>query len=247
MGFRMRREIILDTESTGLDWAKGDRIIEIGCVEIDNLIPTGKTFHEYIDPQREIHPDATRVHGITIDMLRGKPLFADIAQKFADFIDGATLVIHNASFDVGFINAEFKRVKMPPLSMERVIDTLQIARRKHPGSANSLDALCARYGIDNSKRAKHGALLDAEILAEVYAELTGGRQAGLDLSRAARPAARGTAVTDGADFLTKRPEALSLRLNDALLADHAAFVSTLGPKALWSRYISEAEGGAEAS
>lgn len=244
----MRREIILDTETTGLDWAKGDRIIEIGGVELNDLFPTGRVFHEYIDPQREVHPDAVRIHGVTNEMLRGKPLFAAIAQKFVDFIGDATLVIHNASFDIGFINAEFKRVNIPPIGMERVVDTLQIARRKHPGSANNLDALCARYGIDNSRRTKHGALLDSEILAEVYAELSGGRQAGFDLSRAPmRGSSPGLGIVgDVADLLTTRPAPLAPRLTSEELASHASFIATLGPKAVWTRYIPAEEKEAKA-
>ncbi|WP_342360103.1 DNA polymerase III subunit epsilon [Terrarubrum flagellatum] len=242
----MRREIILDTETTGLDWAKGDRLIEIGGIEVVNLIATGKVFHEYIDPQREVHPDAVKVHGVTNEMLKGKPLFADIAQKFVDFVGAdAILVIHNASFDMGFINMELKRVNLPTIGMERVIDTLQIARRKHPGSANNLDALCTRYGIDNSRRTKHGALLDAEILAEVYAELSGGRQAGFDLSRAPRPgASRSGAVSGAVDLLTKRPAPLDPRLDAEAIEAHARFVETLGPKAVWRRYLGEPEAAA---
>ncbi len=243
----MRREIILDTETTGLDWAKGDRIIEIGCVEIVNAIPSGATFHEYVDPQREVHPDAVRVHGVTNEMLRGKPLFAAIAQRFVDFLGDATLVIHNASFDIGFINAELARLKIAPIGMDRVVDTLQIARRKHPGAPASLDALCARYGIDNSRRTKHGALLDAEILAEVYAELTGGRQAGLDLAQSLAPASSraakdGSAAADG--LLRKRPQPLPERLTTDSRAAHDAFVATLGAKALWKNYLGDDEAAA---
>ncbi|MBN9063202.1 MAG: DNA polymerase III subunit epsilon [Rhizobiales bacterium 65-9] len=245
----MRREIVLDTETTGLDWAKGDRIIEIGGVELSDLFPTGVVFHEYIDPQREVHPDAVRVHGVTNEMLKGKPLFEAVAQKFIDFIGDATLVIHNASFDIGFLNAEFQRLKLAPIGMERVIDTLQIARRKHPGSANNLDALCARYGIDNSRRAKHGALLDAEILAEVYAEMNGGRQAGFDLTAMPAPGASQTLVAAGvaATFLKTRPEKLLPRLTEDEFARHRAFAASLGEKAIWKRYVREEDEAAAAS
>jgi DNA polymerase-3 subunit epsilon len=237
----MRRELILDTETTGLDWAKGDRLIEIGCLEVANSIPTGRVFHEYLDPQREVHPDAVKVHGVTNEMLKGKPLFAAVAEKFLDFIGDATLVIHNASFDMGFINFELTRAGHVPIGMERVVDTLQIARRKHPGSPNSLDALCARYGIDNSRRTKHGALLDAEILAEVYAELTGGRQAGFDLTRAPQPRRADESAGEGhaLDLIARRPAPLPARLDETALAAHAAFTATLGEKAIWKKYVGE--------
>jgi len=165
------REIILDTETTGLDPAEGHRIIEIGCVELLHSVPTGQTYHVYIDPQRDIPADAVKVHGITAEFLAGKPLFADIAQDFLKFIGDAKLVAHNAAFDMRFLNAELALLGLDPLDLERVVDTLSLARRRYPGASNSLDALCQRYGIDNSRRTKHGALLDAEILADVYVEL----------------------------------------------------------------------------
>jgi len=176
------REIVFDTETTGLNPLGGDRIVEIGCVELFNRLPTGETFHVYLNPERDMPEAAFRVHGLSVEFLSDKPLFTDIAQDFIDFIGDAALVAHNASFDMGFINAELVRVNRPIIDSERVIDTLQIARRKHPFGPNSLDALCQRYNIDNSKRTKHGALLDSEILAEVYIELTGGRQADLGLA-----------------------------------------------------------------
>ena len=202
-------------------------------------IPTGATFHHYIDPQRDIHPDAAKVHGLTSEMLRGKPLFNAIAESFVQFIGDATLVIHNASFDIAFINAELGRLSMAPIGMERVVDTLQLARRKHPGAANSLDALCARYGIDNSRRMKHGALLDAEILAEVYAELSGGRQAGLDLTRMVAPSwVPGAQLGEEMqDLLVERPDALPPRLDEETLAAHGTFVALLGARAIWNSYI----------
>ena len=167
----MVREIILDTETTGLDPATGDRIVEIGAVELLNHLPTGRTFHVYVNPERDMPREAEAVHGLSIAFLKDKPVFAAVAQDFLEFIDDAALIIHNASFDMAFINAELGFLRLPSIPPERVVDTLLIARQKHPGAANSLDALCRRYGIDNSRRTKHGALLDSELLAEVYLEL----------------------------------------------------------------------------
>ncbi|MGL4810463.1 MAG: DNA polymerase III subunit epsilon [Beijerinckiaceae bacterium] len=235
----MQREIVLDTETTGLDWAKGDRIIEIGCVELVNHIPSGQTFHVYINPQCPVHPDAMRVHGITDEFLKDKPVFAAIADDFLGFIGDATLVIHNASFDIGFINAEIGRLGHAAIAMTRVVDTLALARRKHPGAANSLDALCARYGIDNSRRTHHGALLDSEILAEVYGELIGGRQAAFGLA----PVMNGETVSNNGtvtSLLRQRPEPLPPRLTEQEQQAHAAFVAGLGSDALWKQFIREA-------
>lgn len=176
------REIVLDTETTGLDPKSGHRVIEIGCLEMVNHIATGRTFHEYLDPERDVPPDAAEIHGITTEMLKGKPLFADKAEEFVAFIGDAKLVIHNASFDLGFLNAELGRLDLPTIPASRAIDTVQLARRKFPGAPASLDALCKRFNIDNSARTKHGALLDAELLADVYIELIGGRQPGLSLA-----------------------------------------------------------------
>src|SRR5918993_3548325 len=176
------REIVLDTETTGTDPAAGDRIIEIGCVELVNQFPTGRSFHAYINPQRAVSQGAFNVHGLSEAFLADKPVFAAIAEPLLEFVGDGRLVIHNAGFDVAFLNAEFARTGHPALDMVRVVDTLSLARRKHPGAPASLDALCARYGIDNSRRTKHGALLDAEILAEVYIELIGGKQADLGLA-----------------------------------------------------------------
>src|ERR1700738_2072082 len=173
------REIVLDTETTGLDPANGHRIVEIGCVELLNAIPTGETFHAYIDPGRDMPEEAFRVHGISAEFLAGKPVFANVVTDFLKFAGAAKIVAHNAEFDMRFLNAELALLGIAPIASDRVIDTLALARRKYPGAANSLDALCERYGIDTSRRTKHGALLDAGILAEVYAELTGGRQATL--------------------------------------------------------------------
>ena len=192
------REIVLDTETTGLDPARGDRIVEIGCVEIVNRFLTGRIFHRYINPERNMPAEAFAVHGLSEAFLADKPVFKAIVDEFLDFIGDAPLVAHNASFDANFINHELKRLGKEPVAPARVIDTLQIARRRHPGQQNSLDALCARYGIDNSRRTKHGALLDAEILAEVYAELSGGKQSSLSLGEfGSEPAGEARAATPG--------------------------------------------------
>ncbi len=234
------REIVFDTETTGLNPLGGDRIVEIGCVELFNRLPTGETFHVYLNPERDMPEAAFRVHGLSVEFLSDKPLFTDIAQDFIDFIGDAALVAHNASFDMGFINAELVRVNRPIIDSERVIDTLQIARRKHPFGPNSLDALCQRYNIDNSKRTKHGALLDSEILAEVYIELTGGRQADLGLATIESKPSERQRLDEGTSLRTKRPTALPNRLSEAELAAHSAFVATLGGDVIWKDYIREA-------
>jgi DNA polymerase III subunit epsilon len=228
------REIILDTETTGLDHANGDRIVEIGGIELRNRFPTGRTYHAYINPQRPMHPDAEKVHGLSNAFLADKPPFGLCVERFLDFVGDATLVIHNASFDIGFLNAELARTGHPPFRFERVVDTLVLARRKHPGAQNSLDALCARYGIDNSSRAKHGALLDAELLAEVYIELSGGRQTGLEFEPALSDPGR-SAWGDAA--AARRPAELVSPLTAEQLAQHAAFVATLGERAVWLAYL----------
>lgn len=174
------RQVVLDTETTGLEVSQGHRIIEIGCVELENRRPTGRSFHQYINPERDIDPGAIEVHGITNTFLADKPLFAAVANEFEAFIEGAELIIHNAPFDLGFLDAEIQRLHSDATALEArcdVIDTLVIARSKHPGQRNSLDALCQRYEVDNSSRQHHGALLDAEILAEVYLVMTGGQTA----------------------------------------------------------------------
>ena len=232
------REIIFDTETTGLRPEDGERIIEIGAVELENRFPTGRSFHVYLNPQgRPVHPDALRVHGITDQFLADKPAFPAIASDFMEFIAGAQLVAHNAAFDIGFVNAELARIGLPPIHADRVVDTLQIARRKHPMGPNSLDALCGRYGIDNAHRTKHGALLDAELLAEVYIELNGGKQAALILDVELQ-----ATVTVGGEMEVviaasrQRPVPLPPRLDEAVIARHAAFIATLGEGALWKRY-----------
>lgn len=175
------REIIFDTETTGFDPAEGHRIVEIGCIETLNLIPTGRSFHKYVNPERDVPAEAYAVHGLSTEFLQDKPVFAEIAAEFLDFIGDARLVAHNAEFDMRFINAELQRLGFGKIGNERVVDTLAICRRKFPGAPATLDALCKRFGIDNSARTKHGALLDSELLAEVYLELMGGRQVGLSL------------------------------------------------------------------
>jgi DNA polymerase-3 subunit epsilon len=231
------REIVLDTETTGLDPKGGDRLIEIGCVELLNRIPTGREYHCYINPEREVPSEAEAVHGLSTAFLQDKPLFAHVADEFLGFIAEDGLVIHNAAFDVGFLNAELQRLARPGITMERVTCTLQLARRRHPAGPNSLDALCKRYAIDNSQRIKHGALMDSALLAEVYVELLGVRQAALGLAMEG-------ALADGSEsgaFLrrpaARRPAPLLSRLSAEDAAAHLLFVETLGPKALWHRYF----------
>jgi len=227
------REIVFDTETTGLDW-RDERVIELGGIELVNRFPTGRTFHRYINPQgRAINPEAQAIHGISAADLVGKPTFADIAEEFMAFIDGAHLVAHNAGFDIAFINAEFDRLGHSAVDQTRVIDTLAIAKRKHPMGPNSLDALCRRYGIDNSRRTKHGALLDSELLAEVYIELIGGKQAALGLDSIVSGSSSTIEITTIEITIRQRPAPLSPRLTDADLAAHAALVRDLGEKALW--------------
>ncbi len=227
------REIIFDTETTGLD-AREDRIIEFGGVELVNRFPTGRTIHFYIDPQgRSVHPDAQAIHGISNADLAGKPTFPDLVAELQAFLDGAMLVAHNANFDIGFLDAEFGRLGLPSVDPARVIDTLAIARRKHPMGPNSLDALCRRYGIDNSHRAKHGALLDSELLAEVYIELIGGRQAAFSLDVQVETAVAAGEIEAGAGAARQRPELLQPRLTQAEIEAHARLVDGLGDAAIW--------------
>jgi DNA polymerase III subunit epsilon len=227
------REIILDTETTGLDPSKGDRIVEIGALELFNHLPTGQTFHTYINPERNMPAEAEAVHGLSSAFLADKPVFAAVAGGFLDFITDSVLIIHNASFDIGFLNAELSYQKLPAILPGRVIDTLQLARQKHPGAVNSLDALCRRYGIDNSKRTKHGALLDSELLAEVYLELIGGRQTALNLVNAA---ARNTSSQQTSPHHPgQRPGPLPERLSLDEQKAHALFVAGLGEDALWKK------------
>lgn len=229
------REIILDTETTGLDPKRGDRVIEIGCIELYNRIPTGGEFHRFINPERDVPADAEAVHGLTTEFLRDKPLFRSVAADFLAFIGNDTLVIHNATFDIGFLNFELEQTQAKPIAMDRVVDTLALARRKHPAGPNSLDALCKRYGIDSSKRTKHGALIDCLLLAEVYVELLGERQAALGLHT--QPA--GTAVAQrraGAAAAIARPEPLPSRVDRETTALHRAYIAAMGAKAVWLKY-----------
>jgi DNA polymerase-3 subunit epsilon len=231
------REIILDTETTGLDPLRGDRLVEIGCVEIFNRMPTGQTFHRHINPERDMPAEAFAVHGLSREFLLDKPLFAEVVEEFLEFIADAPLVIHNASFDIAFINAELDRIKRPPIARERLVDTLMLARRKHPGVSNRLDDLCSRYAIDNSRRTKHGALLDAELLAEVYIDLIGARQSQLILAAEIR-----VSQIDGLGDTPRRQRLLPLapRISEADRAAHRDFVATLGDKPIWSDFFSAA-------
>lgn len=226
------REIVLDTETTGFDPESGDRIVEIGAIELMGHVPTGQQFHEYIDPERAMPQEAFEVHGLGDDFLRGKPKFAELGQKFLDFIGDAKLVIHNAAFDMKFLNAELKWMGLPQISYDRAIDTLDIARRRFPGSPASLDALCRRFAIDNSARTLHGALLDSEILAEVYLELIGGRQPDFALASAS-PGTRGAADSSDPWTAPPRPRSLAPRITNAEQSAHQAFVEKLGKDALW--------------
>jgi len=232
----MSRELVLDTETTGLDPKDGHRVIELACVELINFIPTGAFWHWYFNPQRDVPKAATDVHGLTAQFLADKPLFGDMAQEILDALGDARLIIHNAPFDMGFLNHEFGRLGHAPLSFDRVTDTLALARRKHPGSPNNLDALCRRYGIDNSTRTKHGALLDSELLADVYLRLIGAEQAGLNFASQAESDAIEVETT-----AQIRPTPLPPLLSPEEEAAHAEFVASLGQKAIWNRYLQKDE------
>ncbi|CAN5551212.1 DNA polymerase III subunit epsilon [soil metagenome] len=231
------REIVLDTETTGLDPLRGDRLVEIGCVEIFNRMPTGQVYHCHINPQRDMPLEAFNVHGLSAEFLATKPLFHEVVDAFLEFIGGAPLVIHNASFDMGFINAELDRIKRPPISRDRVVDTLMLARRKHPGVSNRLDDLCSRYAIDNSRRTKHGALLDSELLAEVYIDLIGARQSSLILAEDA-PMQRTGGINDAPRRQREQP--LPPRVTAEDIEAHRAFVATMGDKAIWAEFLGSA-------
>ena len=227
------REIVMDTETTGLDPMSGDRIVEIGGVELLNHLPTGRIYHQYINPERDMPQEAFDVHGLSEEFLSDKPVFKKIAQDFIDFVGDAKLVIHNAAFDMKFLNAELIWADRSRLPMDQAIDTLDIARKKFPGAQNSLDALCRRFGIDNSARTKHGALLDSEILAEVYLELIGGRQPDFALNVVA---GRDVATHAGGEWTPpQRPRRLESLLTENEKAAHAAFVDTLGDDPVWRR------------
>jgi len=227
------REIVLDTETTGLDPFDGHRIVEIGCVELLNRIPTGRVWHRHLNPEREVPFQAVEVHGLSYDFLRDKPRFAELADDMLGFIEGAVLVMHNAAFDFGFLNAELDRLERPPLRWDRVVDTLALARRRHPGAPCSLDALCKRYGVDLSERERHGALVDCRLLASVYVELVGGHQARLDF---AVNGAQAASLGANEEAMRPRPRPLATRLSAAEIEAHRAFIATLGAEALWLRY-----------
>lgn len=229
----MNREIVLDTETTGLSPAQGDRLVEIGCVELINHIPSGRNYHVYVNPQRSMPEEAFRVHGLSEEFLKDKPLFGAVANDFREFIGDAQLVIHNAPFDMGFLNAELGKVGQRPLG-NKVIDTVMLAREKHPGARVSLDALCKHYGIDNSRRTLHGALLDSEILAEVYLELLGGKQVSLALI--AETTISGADAIATRAVVARRPVALPTRLTATEAEAHAAFIAKLGSDAIWAQY-----------
>lgn len=230
------REIVLDTETTGLDPKDGHRIIEIGCIELVNYVPSGRDFHCYINPERDVPQGAQQVHGLSTEFLADKPVFAEVADAFLEFIADSTLIIHNASFDVAFLNAELARLPRDPIPFDRVVDTLALARRKHPAGPNSLDALCKRYRIDLSERTKHGALLDSELLARVYMELIGGTQAALGLEDAF---ARGPSLRPGAEIRVRpRETALPPRLTPEEEDAHRHFLASLDAPALWDAYES---------
>jgi DNA polymerase-3 subunit epsilon len=231
------REIVLDTETTGTEALKGDRIVEIGCVELMNHVPTGQTYHVYLNPERPMSEGAFRVHGLSDAFLADKPIFAAIADPFLAFLGNSRLIIHNASFDIGFLEMELGRLGRSLPDKGNVIDTLTLARRKHPGASNSLDALCQRYGIDNRKRVQHGALLDAELLADVYLELIGGKQTAFSLATAESASPSGPAVP--VVVLRGRPAPLPPRLTEADIAAHLAFTAAFPAKPVWDQYVSQ--------
>jgi DNA polymerase-3 subunit epsilon len=228
------REIVFDTETTGLDPGQGDRLVEIGCVELVNRFPTGKTFHCYFNPERDMPEAAFKVHGLSVDFLKDKPLFAQKVEELIEFLGDAPLVAHNAMFDLAFLNAELEHAKRGAVSRDRLVDTLMLARRKHPGGSNRLDDLCLRYKVDNSRRTKHGALLDAELLAEVYVELIGARQANLGLAAATMG---GGEMRVAAMTVRMRSEPLAPRVTDDERAAHQQFIATLGEVAVWRKYL----------
>lgn len=224
------REIVFDTETTGLDPATGDRLIEIGCVELVGGVQTGRTFHRFVNPERDIPADATRIHGITNDQVRGQPVFGQIVDDFLAFIADAPLVAHNAEFDFKFVNAELRNIGREPLSASRMVDTIQIAKRLYPGARLSLDSLCARLGIDTSARIKHGALVDSQILAEVYMEMLGGKQRGLALGTERAAETDGSSATVQIERPLRAPRSFAATADE--LAQHAAFVGKI-KNAIW--------------
>lgn len=233
----MNREIVLDTETTGLNPLTGDRVVEIGGVELVNHIPTGRHFHKYINPDRRMTEDAFQVHGLSDEFLADKPRFAEVADELLEFLGDGIVIAHNAPFDVQFLNFELEKAKRPTLR-NQIIDTVVLARDKHPGARVSLDALCKHYGIDNSRRTLHGALLDSEILADVYLELIGGRQVAFALVEETRVTVTGAALV--AHAAPQRPAPLPPRLDAEAMAAHLAFIKTMGEAALWGYYKDEA-------
>jgi DNA polymerase-3 subunit epsilon len=231
------REVVLDTETTGLDPEKGDRIVEIGAVELNNHLPTGKTYHKYINPKRAMPAEAFAVHGLGDDFLKDKPDFSEIVDGFLNFVADAKLIIHNASFDMKFINAELRWAGRTILPDDQALDTLAIARRKFPGSPASLDALCRRFGIDSFDRTLHGALLDSEILAQVYLELIGGRQTDFGLSQSSTEVKKALHDLLNTRPVLQRQTALNSRITDQEKSRHSDFVDALGPDALWRKGI----------
>jgi DNA polymerase-3 subunit epsilon len=227
------REIVWDTETTGFDPFAGDRIVEIGAVELNQHLPTGRVYHQYINPERDMPPGAFEVHGLSIDFLKDFPVFSDIARDFIDFVGNATLIAHNAKFDMKFINAELKNTNLPQVPLNQSLDTLEIARKKFPGAQNSLDALCRRFNIDNSSRQKHGALLDSEILAEVYLELVGGMQPDFSLSLVGQSNLETT--SDSSYAALSRPKKLNSLVTDVEKKAHNDFIKSLGTYAIWNK------------
>ena len=225
------REIVLDTETTGLSPDNGDRVVEIGCVELINHVPTSNTFQAYLNPEKQMDPGAEKVHGLTNEFLVDKPKFIDVADDFLSFIGSSTLVAHNADFDVGFLNSELSRAKKEKIKTNRVVDTLKIARTKYPGARNSLDALCKRFSIDNSNRELHGALLDSELLAEVYLELVGGKEPNLELSSITRsPVNR---INKSYISQLSRKKKLEPRVSEADEKNHKEFLSSFPKQSIW--------------
>ena len=228
------REIVLDTETTGLSPREGHRIVEIGAVELINQVPTGEVYHQYINPERDMPAEAFNVHGLSEEFLQKQPVFNAIVAEFIDFVADGVLVIHNAPFDMAFINAELSWVHRPVIPDEQVLDTLAMARKKHPMGPNSLDALCRRFSVDNSVRTKHGALLDAELLAAVYLELTGGRQQNLEITQ--DPKNLKTGIRQQKNTASPRAAPLPSRLTENEKAAHKELLSSLGQDALWRKY-----------
>jgi DNA polymerase-3 subunit epsilon len=223
----MTRQVVLDTETTGLDPLLGDRVLEVAAIEIVNLVPTGRTFHRLIDPEREVPPEATRIHGFTTGMLRGKPRFAEVLDELLGFLGDSPIVAHNAPFDFGFLDAEFQRLGRPPLDRARMVDSLEIAKRRFPGLPNNLDALCRRFEIDNSMRTSHNALLDVQLLAQVYLELMGGRQPGLSLTASIGMPAMAAGLDGAAAAAPVARTPRPIVPSEAELAAHAAFLAKL--------------------